>query len=122
MRSKLLCAAVALSVAVAGSQTAGAQELAVQLRLIQKKPEPPVDGKAPPPPTDPVASWVPPIFRAVITARPGLVAKDFTLKQTDVQPPILVPAEKSVTFKESDEPMTLVILVQGNFRWLGNQP
>lgn len=63
-----------------------------------------------------------PTLRAVLTGRPGLTVKDFTLKQSDAQPPAQpIAATKSVTYKDSDEPMALAVLVQGNFRWMGNE-
>lgn len=107
----------ALAVLAAGPVAAHAQELDVELRLYTPKKDD--SGDAPPVATG--SDFVRPIFRAVITARPGLVEKDFTVKQVDVEPPVAVTAAKAVTFKESDEPMTLVILIQGNFRWMGNE-
>jgi Inner membrane component of T3SS, cytoplasmic domain len=62
-----------------------------------------------------------PFLRAVVSGRVGLTAKDFVLKQTDATPPVVIPAGGAVTYRESDEPMALVILVQGNFRWMGNE-
>jgi hypothetical protein len=62
-----------------------------------------------------------PFFRATVLARPGLQAKDFVLHQNDVKPPLSVEANKAVVYRDSDEPMAMVILVQGNFRWMGNE-
>lgn len=60
-------------------------------------------------------------LRAVISARPGLATKDFILKELDVEPPLSVEADRAVTYIESDEPLALVILIEGNFAWMGNE-
>ena len=63
-----------------------------------------------------------PSLRAILSGRPGLTVKDFALKQSDAPPPAQpIAATRSVTYKDSDEPMALVVLVQGNFRWMGNE-
>ena len=107
---------LAFAVAAAMPRAATAQQLEVELRL-HKKSGGEDDGESPPAASD----WVRPILRAVITARPGLAEKDFSVKQVDIEPPLSLPAEKAVTFVDSDEPMTLVVLIQGNFRWMGNE-
>ncbi len=112
----LLAAAV-----MAAAAPAAAAESTYQLKVMAPKPKA-ADPKAPPAqPEQPAAepgAW---FVRAVVAGRVGLTAKEFVLKQTDVQPPLVIEAVKSVKYSESDEPMALVILVQGNFRWIGNE-
>jgi Inner membrane component of T3SS, cytoplasmic domain len=111
----LLAAAV-----LAAATPAAAAEATYQLKVMAPKPKAPADPKAPPaeqPAAEPGAWFV----RAVASGRVGLTAKEFVLKQTDVQPPLVIEAVKSVKYSESDEPMALIVLVQGNFRWIGNE-
>ncbi|WP_428268836.1 FHA domain-containing protein [Haliangium sp.] len=71
------------------------------------------DEDAPPPP---------PAFRAaVVGAIPGLAEKDFVLIQDDVDPAVEIAADKVKSYVESDDPMALVVLVQGDERWMGNE-
>lgn len=64
----------------------------------------------------------PPVYRAVVThSRPGLKEADFLLKDLDVDPVVSTPASKVVTFKESDDKLALVVLIQGDERWMGNE-
>lgn len=64
----------------------------------------------------------PPTFRAAIVgAVPGLAAEQFILRQEDVDTPISVAAEKVQTYTESDDKMALVVLIQGDERWMGNE-
>ena len=60
-------------------------------------------------------------LRAVVSARPGLATKDFVLKEPDAEPPLSVEADRAVTYVESDEPLALVVLIEGNFAWMGNE-
>ncbi len=63
-----------------------------------------------------------PVYRAVIShSVPGLKAEDFELKDLDVEPPISATALKVVDYKNSDDPMSMVILIQGDERWMGNE-
>jgi hypothetical protein len=65
---------------------------------------------------------LPPIFRAVvINAIPGLAAEQFTLRQDDLEQPPTITADKVKTYVESDDPMAMVVLVQGDERWMGNE-
>ena len=61
-----------------------------------------------------------PIVRAVVDGPPGLDTEDFVLKE-EAEPPLTLAASKSVTYVDSDEKMVLVILVEGDFRWMGNE-
>lgn len=116
------------ALAMAGaSAPARADEAGYRLKVVVPKPPkaaPSPDGTEPTTPADPdqidPESGVP-FLRAVIGGRVGLTAKDFVLKQTDAQPPLAIEAMKSVPYQQSDEPMALVVLVQGNFRWMGNE-
>lgn len=103
-------AAVLALVVVGWSSAAGAEELEVDLQVKEGKPTEAAPDKP-----------GPPFFRATALSRPGLQPKDFILKQNDVRPPLTIVAEKAVPYTESDEPMSMLILVQGNFRWMGNE-
>ncbi|MBT8494165.1 MAG: hypothetical protein KJO07_14005, partial [Deltaproteobacteria bacterium] len=73
------------------------------------------DGDKKPPPKPP------PIIRALVDIDiPGLTAEKFELRDV-ADETLAIDAESVVTFNESDEPMALVVLVQGNFRWMGNE-
>ena len=96
--------------------------LKVVLPKAKASPTPP-PGTPPPegPQPEPVIEGVP-ILRAITSGRVGLTAKDFLLKRSDTEPPAKpLEATKSVNYRDADEPMAMVILVQGNFRWMGNE-
>ena len=107
---------------VAAARPAAAAGETYRLKWMLPKPKP-GEAKAPPPANpDQLGPQDGPIqLRAIVGGRVGLTAKDFALKQTDAQPPLTLEPVKSVPYRESDEPMALVILVQGNFRWMGNE-
>lgn len=64
----------------------------------------------------------PPIFRAVVLgAIPGLAADQFKLRQESAAQPVEIAADKVKTYLESDDPMAMVVLVQGDERWMGNE-
>lgn len=64
----------------------------------------------------------PPTFRAVVDGvRPGLLDKDFLLKQVDADPVRTQKPDKVVTYPQSDEPLSLVVIVQGDENWIGNE-
>lgn len=109
----LLAFAAALSVLATGAE-AWAQE-PYELKVIE--PKAPAEGEEG---QEAKGDGVP-FLRAITNGRPGLTVKEFVLKQTDAQPPLAIEASKSVTYRESDEPMAMVVLVQGNFRWIGNE-
>lgn len=125
-RAQARWAAVAALAIAAVSAPARADTAGYRLKVVVPKPKaaPSPDGTEPTAPADPnqidPANGVP-FLRAVIGGRVGLTAKDFVLKQTDAQPPLAIEAMKSVPYQQSDEPMALVVLVQGNFRWMGNE-
>ncbi len=63
-----------------------------------------------------------PQFRAVVKeAPPGLAADAFRLKQVDAVPPIVVEPSEVRSYIESDDPMALVVLVEGDAAWMGNE-
>ena len=63
-----------------------------------------------------------PKFQAVIVdAVPGLAAEQFALRQEDADTPISVLAEKVQTYTESNDKMAMVVLIQGDERWMGNE-
>jgi len=118
-RRWLLAALVA--VFLAPLQARAQPEFRARVKVIeQEAPAPPPEGegeegetKAPTKP--------PPIIRALVDIDiPGLTAEKFELHDA-ADETIVVDADSVVTFNESDEPMALVILVQGNFRWMGNE-
>lgn len=108
IHSALLAAAVVTSFAAPA-----AAELKVKLKTY----EPPVWQE------DPASQKkVAPIVRATVIGAPiGLTAEKFQLKELDTEPPVNVKAEKALKYTESDEPLALVILVQGDERWIGNE-
>ncbi len=117
---------VAAALLAAGLRPAAAEEAPYRLKVVlpRPKPAPAEAGGGAAPPAEPnqiKAEDGLPFLRAVVSGRVGLTAKDFALKQTDTQPPLVIEPSKSVPYRESDEPMALVILVQGNFRWMGNE-
>jgi hypothetical protein len=123
----LVASAVAVLLPV---RAAHAQDSTWELKIVAPKPATPPPGegdkdkdkdKDKPPPAADAPLETPPILRAILNGRPGLVQKDFILKQSDAQPPLVIESTKSVVYRESDEPMAMVILVQGNFRWMGNE-
>ncbi len=62
------------------------------------------------------------IFRAVVaTSIGGLSADKFQLKEDNPEAPVVVKAERAVPYNQSDEPLALVVLIQGDERWMGNE-
>jgi hypothetical protein len=117
---QLVIAGLVLAGAV---RPAAAEEAGYRLKVVLPKPKnaSPDAPKTPPDPGHINPEDGLPFVRAVVGGRVGLTAKDFLLKQTDTQPPLVIEAMKSVPYQQSDEPMALVVLVQGNFRWIGNE-
>lgn len=63
-----------------------------------------------------------PAFQALIKGVvPGLAADQFVLKQDDLEPPLAVKAEKVKRYTESNHKMAMVVLIQGNGYWMGNE-
>ncbi len=61
------------------------------------------------------------VYHAVVDyAVPGLAADKFQLKDVDAEPPVSAPADKVITFPESTDKLALVVLVQGDQLWMGN--
>jgi hypothetical protein len=79
----------------------------------------PVD-KVPPPakPEDP--QRYPRLWLKVGTSATGLKASDFQIKAVDVEPVVALSGAKVTPFKDSDEDLNVVILVQGSVRFMGN--
>jgi hypothetical protein len=128
MKTRTTLALSLVAAALSLPRAARAQDSTWELKIVAPKPAAPAEGdkdkekdkdKPAPAPDAPLES--PPTLRAVLNGRPGLVGKDFILKQSDAQPPLVIEATKSVVYRESDEPMAMVILIQGNFRWMGNE-
>lgn len=75
----------------------------------------------PPEPTD-ANKHPPPEFQAIIKgALPGLEAKAFALKQTDLDPALQVTAERVTPWAKSNDKAIIVLLIEGNGRWMGNE-
>jgi hypothetical protein len=53
-------------------------------------------------------------------ASPGLRVQDFTLRTSVDELPVAIVADRSVPFAASDEPMAIMILVQGTVRFMGS--
>ncbi|HKE17916.1 MAG TPA: FHA domain-containing protein [Kofleriaceae bacterium] len=124
---QLLLAGALVALASAPARAQKGEDPGYRLKLVMPRPKPGPDGKPPPaqePPPDPSKlrpGDPPPMVRAVAAGRVGLTPKDFVLKQSDAQPPLVIEPVKAVPYRESDEPLALVVLVQGNFRWIGNE-
>ena len=122
-RRTLAPALLAAAAVLLPLRAAQAQDSTWELKIVVPKPAAPAEGDKdkdkPPEKEKPLEEA--PILRAILNGRPGLVGKDFILKQSDAQPPLVIESTKSVVYRESDEPMAMVILVQGNFRWMGNE-
>jgi hypothetical protein len=100
---------VVAAVLLAGTGVARAQKMKVlELDLV----EPPKEDKK-----------AEPVYRAVVDyAVPGLAADKFQLKDLDAEPTeIAVEAEKVTTFPESSDKLALVVLIQGDVLWMGNE-
>jgi hypothetical protein len=79
----------------------------------------PVD-KVPPPakPEDP--QRYPRLWVKVGTSATGLRATDFQIKAVDVEPVVALSGTKVTPFKDSDEELNVLILVQGAVRFMGD--
>ncbi|HUH01754.1 MAG TPA: FHA domain-containing protein [Kofleriaceae bacterium] len=63
-----------------------------------------------------------PVYRAKLDySVPGLPADKFELKDIDADPPVSVPASALLSFPDSDDKMALVVLIQGDELWMGNE-
>jgi hypothetical protein len=113
----ILIAAVALAGVLASAGPASAQ-MTVDLSILGAEEAPEgEDGEAAK--KDPKE---PPTFRAVVDGvRPGLLEKDFLLKQVDVDPARVQKPAKVTGYPDSDEPLSLVVVVQGDENWIGNE-
>lgn len=98
-----------------GVATAHAQDVRVELEVIE--PEEPDEEAA-----DEDEQTLVPSFRGQIdVGRPGLTAEDFVLEDLDADPPVREQASEVTRYRDGDQPMAMVVLVQGNFRWMGNE-
>lgn len=108
-RSLVLGSLVAL-VSAAVSITPANAQLEIELQALDP-PEP--SDKNPDPP---------PEFQAKIRgALPGLKAENFILKQVDLETPLAVPASRVTPYLKSNDKAAVVILIEGNGRWMGNE-
>lgn len=108
---------VALGAALAVTSSAAfAQKMKVlKLDLVDAKPE---DGGK----KGDKGKKAKPVYRAVIDySVPGLAAEKFKLKDLDAEPELVGDAEKVITFPESSDKLALVVLVQGDISWMGNE-
>jgi len=63
-----------------------------------------------------------PFFVAEIQSDAGeSKPKEFKIEQTDLDEPVSIVAERVVSYKNSDDPISLVVLVQGDELWMGNE-
>jgi len=119
-RPFLAIAAAALVAHFGGPHFGGLLEASAQEVILEVK-DPKVDPKSPEAkgatPEDKFNS----IRGKFSGVTPGLAAKDFILKQEEAEPKVSVEASRAVTYPNSDEPMTLVILIEGDTSWMGNE-
>lgn len=95
---------------VASTPAAFAQTPEIELQALE--PPEPTDAKKNPPPE----------FQAIVKgALPGLDAKAFALKQIDLDPALQVSAERVTPWAKSNDKAIIVILIEGNGRWMGNE-
>ncbi|WP_199350856.1 FHA domain-containing protein [Haliangium ochraceum] len=113
VRCRTLAAYLAFAMLLALAAPARAQQIDVELSVQDS---PPIENE------DGDKEWAPPTFRAVIIgAIPGLAAEQFVLRQEDAKEPFETPADKVKSYTESDDRMALVVLIQGDERWMGNE-
>lgn len=63
-----------------------------------------------------------PEFLAIIKgALPGLTAEAFALRQDTADPPVTIPSNKVTPYVKSNDKAAIVILIEGNGRWMGNE-
>jgi hypothetical protein len=75
----------------------------------------------PPPPGEPVEVLkVPTLTVSLSTPGAGVRAGDFSLTTVDGDPQVSLRAEKLVAFRDSDEPLSLIVLVDGKVRFIGD--
>jgi hypothetical protein len=110
---KMTVALLSAALLCALSSGAYAQDVRVVLEVVEP-PEPSDDDKG-----DEVRA---PHVRAQIdVSRPGLAASDFVLEDLDADPPVRQTASEVTRYRDGDQPMAMVLLIQGNFRWMGNE-
>jgi hypothetical protein len=116
---KSTVALLGVALALGMSAAAHAQDMSVLLEVVEP-PEPAED--ADDEDGDEDAEPQGPYFRAQIdVSRPGLTPDDFVLEDLDADPPVRQKASEVTRYRDSDQPMAMVLLVQGNFRWMGNE-
>ena len=64
--------------------------------------------------------WAPKVHVVISGFQGKMEPEVFTLSDQEVNPPVTVQAEKVVSYVDSDEPLALVVLIQGNEMWMGN--
>jgi hypothetical protein len=62
-----------------------------------------------------------PLFRSLVKARAGLQQADFLLSAPGAKPPAKVAATRLLSYADAGPPMAMVILIQGDVRWMGNE-
>lgn len=124
MKRIVLWASGLLAVALCFAPPAFAQDMQVKLEVVDPAAAAPAegaqkDGKAA---AGEAKKAGPPGFRAVVSLRrPGLTADKFVLRDIVAEPPVTATADKVVPYIQSDDPMALVILVEGTYSWMGNE-
>jgi hypothetical protein len=94
-----------------GAWAAGASIKSVEIEPTDKVP----------PEKDPTKPQrYPRLWIKVGTSITGLKANDFQLKAVDVEPVVVISGTSVVPFKDSDEELNVVILVQGSTRFMGD--
>ncbi|MCG8416331.1 MAG: FHA domain-containing protein [Proteobacteria bacterium] len=111
-RRAIALAALALSWSMALSGRVAHAEIEVEIEALDP-PQPTAKDQDPNPP---------PQFQARVKGAPGgFGEKDFELKQLDRDPAIQTKAVKVKKYPDSNNKMAMVILIQGNGSWMGNE-
>ena len=66
--------------------------------------------------------WAPRIRAVITTDKGGLKPESFTISDLDLDPPVVgIQAVRAKPYVESDEPLAVVVLVQGTETWMGTE-
>ncbi len=109
---KILNAAILAALLVLIPRLASAQKAAIKSVQIENK----TPNFQDPDPD----KWYPKVTIKVGTSATGLRATDFQVKAADSDPPVSLPGQKVIPFKDSDEELDIAILVQGSVRFMGD--
>lgn len=114
--TKLLLSVVSLGLALQVSGSAYGQAGRASIKSVEIEPP----DKVPKPTKPEDAQRYPRLWLKVGTGATGLKASDFQIKAVDVEPVVALSGTKVTPFKDSDEELNIIILVQGSVRFMGD--